>query len=474
MGKVIAGVVMTFARRFPLFAIGFLCVGGVVWGLSKASPAPQAKPQTEGATGLHGFATNASCSSRACHGGDEPKGGADVQQDEYTFSVMHDKHPRAYAVLLEPRAKKIADNLAASNPGGKRIEAHHDQRCLACHATPESAFDQKPDKAPELAVLNWQKAGVGCEACHGASSKGDNAWLAKHTSPGEWRNNKSLDKSKYGYHDLSDLSVQAKVCAGCHVGSPADPSKNLPARDCNHDIMAAGHPRLNFELNAYRHNLPPHWNIAKKKQDTEEYQAKAWAVGRAVAAKSALELLVARADHAEKTNERWPEFAEYRCYSCHADLNPGWRDVRNEAGRNKGSLPYDSWYSTLLPSWNADLKGYDKLASEMAKPWPKPSAVTDEAKQLIGKLDTWIAKLNKDEIKPADVLKALSGNVKDAPQSWEDAMQLALAITALKKDADKTALFGPLMFPAQGEGPKGIDAEANRAKFADTIKKELK
>jgi hypothetical protein len=233
--------------------------------------------------------------------------------------------------------------------------------------------------------------------------------------------------------------------------------------------MAAGHPRLNFELNAYRQNLPPHWNVSKKGHEKPEYQAKAWAVGRAVAAKSSLELLVARADHAKETKERWPEFAEYRCYSCHTDLNPGWRDVQAEEQRARGSLPYDSWYSALLPSLNKELKGgYEKLTAEMAKPIPGADAVKGEAKKLIDALDAWAKKLNKDEAKPAELYSAIKGYVKESPHSWEDAMQLALAIAALKESKEKpdlATLFEPLTFPAKGEGPKGIDAESNRVKF---------
>ena len=51
--------------------------------------------------------------------------------------------------------------------------------------------------------------------------------------------------------------VQAQVCVGCHVGAPA--KDGVPARDLNHDLMAAGHPRLIFELSSYQANMPPHW-----------------------------------------------------------------------------------------------------------------------------------------------------------------------------------------------------------------------
>jgi hypothetical protein len=462
---------MKVAKWFPFLAVSALLVGGIVWAVVDTAPVRTPQPQAAEPQALHGFATNASCSSRGCHGRDEPLTGPDVhvQQNEYTFSVMHDKHTRAYAVLREHRANEIAKNLAPTNKDGAIIPAHEDARCLACHATPQSAWEFKPG-TKDLNVLNWQTAGVACEACHGPASVKGTSWLAEHTST-EWGKKPAAEKYQLNYWDLSDLTVQAKVCAGCHVGASADEKNRVPARDCNHDILAAGHPRLNFELNVFRQNLPPHWDVVKKGHDKQEYQARAWAVGRAVAARSSLELLQARADHAEKTKERWPEFAEYRCYSCHTDLNPGWRDVQGESLRARGSFPHDSWYSTLLPSWNPELKGYDRLTSEMAKPWPNPQTVKTEAGQLIKVLDAWAAKLNRDGVKPAEVLSALKENVKESPHSWEDAMQLALAIVALEK-ADAASLFEPLTFPAKiGEGPRGIDVPASRVELKKVLQK---
>jgi hypothetical protein len=459
---------MTVHKRTPLFAAGFLlCAGGVLWGLSKASPVERPAPAESAASGpaAHGFAGSASCSSRGCHGGDAPVKDADVQRNEYTFMVMHDKHADAYAVLLSDRAKKMAENLAPTNPDGKAIPAHQDRRCLACHATPQSAWDPK---AGDVATLNWQKAGVSCEACHGPASRGEEAWLTKHTSPAEWKKIQPGTGAKSHFTNLDDLRVQAGVCAGCHVGAPADEKNKIPARDCNHDIMAAGHPRLTFEFNSYRQNLPPHWNVARKKDD----EAKVWFTGRVASAKASLELLIARAEGAKKDEGktvRWPEFAEYRCYSCHTDLNPGWRTVEaNEFKRPRGTLPYDTWYSTLLTGSSDGLKtGYEKLTLEMGKPTPSTDKVIETAKLLIGELD----KLTfKDD--------PLDGAKKEVPRTWEDATQLVLAAAALKKDADKAALktlLDALAFPKEGEGPRGYDGPAaERTEVKAALEKLLK
>jgi hypothetical protein len=86
--------------------------------------------------------------------------------------------------------------------------------------------------------------GVGCESCHGASGR----WLGPHTTLG-WRDRPWPEKAALGMRNTKDLASRARLCAGCHVGDGG--SDDLPARDVNHDLIAAGHPRLNFELSAY-------------------------------------------------------------------------------------------------------------------------------------------------------------------------------------------------------------------------------
>src|SRR5262249_35148168 len=141
-----------------------------------------------------------------------------------------------------------------------------DRRCLACHVTPQSAYDA--DKFDERGVAKvvdeeW-RFGVGCEACHGRAT----LWREKHYQD-KWKKNKVAvaEKEKLGFNDLSDRRKRALVCAGCHVGSPADDAKKLPLRDMNHDHVAAGHPRLTFEFVSFLANLPPHWHEKNRGQD---------------------------------------------------------------------------------------------------------------------------------------------------------------------------------------------------------------
>src|SRR5262249_49209288 len=100
--------------------------------------------------------------------------------------------------------------------------------------------------APPPGAVALRGEGVGGEACHGPAS-GPHPWLAVHTAPDKWRKKYAKTPNdpewkKYGFTDLADLRVQAETCAGCHVGAPPDEKRGIPARDVNHDLMAAGHP----------------------------------------------------------------------------------------------------------------------------------------------------------------------------------------------------------------------------------------
>ena len=248
-----------------LFFIGG--AAGLVMALSR--PALRSAPLTQPAgrdnpqAAAPSFAGTLSCSARACHGRDEPIKDAVAQQNEYTSCLMYDKHMQAYRVLFDPRALRMAENLAPTNKDGRPIPPHRDERCLACHVTPALAFQPDPTKDADPHLLTLRDSGVSCEACHGPALKQDKPWLTQHTVPGEWREKYKGDPSKkeeYGFTNLSDLGNQARVCAGCHVGAPPGESHGLahPARDLNHDLMAAGHPRLTFEFTAHRANMPPH------------------------------------------------------------------------------------------------------------------------------------------------------------------------------------------------------------------------
>src|SRR5882724_6435128 len=92
---------MSVLKRATLAAGLAACVGGVLMAMSRANaPADRQPPPPVSAAHATGYAGSASCSARACHGGDEPIKDAQAvaQQNEYTQTVMYDKHARAYGV----------------------------------------------------------------------------------------------------------------------------------------------------------------------------------------------------------------------------------------------------------------------------------------------------------------------------------------------------------------------------------------
>src|SRR5262245_6728507 len=155
---------------------------GLAWTLRGAAPVARPPYNAPGDGGpTKGFAGTASCSARACHGGTEPLRDELAQRNEYTHTILYDKHAQAFQMLRSKRAQRIADNLAATNPDGKKIDADKDTRCLACHTIPQLAVK---DASKEMVAL--RSDGVGCEACHGAA-KGPRPWLEVHTVPDRWR-----------------------------------------------------------------------------------------------------------------------------------------------------------------------------------------------------------------------------------------------------------------------------------------------
>jgi hypothetical protein len=422
---------------------------------SRESPKPTPPRETGPAQALAGVG---SCAGRGCHGSLAPNRAPDsVEQSEYSTWIVHDRHARAYEALLSERGQRIAKNL---EPFGYK-PAEQEPRCLACHATPQTALGQDEHS------VKLRSDGVGCEACHGPAN-GAKPWLEAHVMGG-WRK-KTDEERKAIYHehgmtDLSDPLVQAKTCVGCHVGAPA--GDGLPARDLNHDLMAAGHPRLLFELSAYQQNLPPHWRADKYKMSDPHREARLWAAGQVETARAALDLLADRARGDEKS---WPEFAEYDCFACHTNLRPGnvsWRLGRKDLDRRRGALPYSVWHSTALPILDSSTaSAFKDLGTAMAQASPDRAKVKQLAEDAKKKVDGLAKQVQGkfDEATLKKMTQALT-ELKPAPTdlTWDEMEQRALAAAALHQalhmgddgvQAKLNALFKALAFPPGFDSPR--------------------
>src|SRR5262249_37850457 len=155
------------------------------------------------------------------------------------YSLLTDTPRRPVAVT----AKQIMAKLGSATP------ATEDARCLACHTNPSLA---EPGATADPHVLGLRREGVSLRACQGDPGGGIRAHTARTGDPGPF-----YDKT--GMTKLYDIGERAMNCVGCHVGAPADKARGYAVRDMNHDMIAAGHPRLNFDFGEYLRRLPAHW-----------------------------------------------------------------------------------------------------------------------------------------------------------------------------------------------------------------------
>lgn len=280
-----------------------------------------------------------SCSASHCHGGSRAV--ADPGFAAWLVWEQHDPHSRSFDSLKLP---KSADIIRRLGRGWKA--ADEEQRCLSCH-DPVRISNASPG-------LEEYREGVSCEACHGAAEK----WLRPHARR-DWRSLSIGAKKILGFANTKEFFERGLICAGCHIGSLN--------RDVNHEMYAAGHPLLRFELSATLANYVKHWDLTKdharsrgidalqqERPSTSVLDAHLWRVGEYVSAVAALQLTRARLANSEAT---WPEFSEYSCFSCHHDLKAqSWRKLTSEAHQAAGDTP--GWLRDppgALP-WNPKLR----------------------------------------------------------------------------------------------------------------------
>ncbi len=182
-------------------------------------------------------------------------------------------------MLFEKRAKRMVQ-LLDRLPEIESAQPQKDIRCVACHSVPRD-----PASVPGGILAD----GVGCEMCHGPAKH----WLGRHTE-NVWLASYHAGRFEPlpDMNDTRSLLTRARICAGCHVGSPGDATR--ATRDVDHDLIAAGHPRLNFSMHAFLGVMPKHWTDAPGRPGVRadrETHAECWAIGQVVAAEYALNLL---------------------------------------------------------------------------------------------------------------------------------------------------------------------------------------
>lgn len=235
------------------------------------------------------------CASSLCHGSIASWNGSPVNQNEYVVWSRLDKHARAYNLLLNEKSRRIAANLALPEP------AHQSRVCLDCHAhVPANA-------APAHKVSD----GIGCEGCHGPAER----WIASHTEP-EASHRANLAN---GLYPSDQPLARARLCLSCHFGT-AD-------KYVSHRIMAAGHPRMSFEMETFTNLQPAHFKIdadyIARKGNVDGVRI--WAIGQAVAVGTQIDILL---DPRRGRDGAFPELTLFDCHACHHPMaDTRWKPV---------------------------------------------------------------------------------------------------------------------------------------------------
>lgn len=270
----------------------------------------------------------ASCAGSTCHSR-QVDSGVNIRQNElitWQDPGVSGAHSRAWSVLRTARSQAIARKLGIGDPASAR-------ECVECHS----------DAVAPTAGKHQLSDGVGCESCHGGSS----GWLDSHRTVAGGRRDLPAGTSQAvvahqanlerGLKRLEDPKVRADVCLDCHYGSAR------PNQFVTHDIMAAGHPRVSFELDLFS-SLQKHWDVDRDYVARKVYAdgAKTWAVGQAMAVKRAAGLYAS----GNRNMGAFPELYFFDCHACHREISddpkarPKW-EANPGRFRTSGQPPFN-------------------------------------------------------------------------------------------------------------------------------------
>ena len=408
--------------RFLLRALSAFCLAALpLTAVAQDEPAAVDDAVRDVRPGI--YVGVSSCANGFCHGATSPQDETAVLQNEYP-TWMLGPHRRARDLLFDDASQAIAAALDPATP------AHEMDVCIACHS-----FEPPAAEVDGLYIED----GISCEACHGPAG----GFRDRHFEAG-WSYQESLG---VGLIDLRNLSTRASVCLACHQGSER--------ATVDHRLIAAGHPRLLFELDNMTNTLPRHWRLDSERRDRPAtHGARAWAVGQASAFAARLREL----ERAAAGSGPWPEFSAYGCESCHHTLTDAtWR--RQPGYRNRGGLP-----RVALPHWTVirpllavhapgELEG---LASEVALLEEKLAKMGDRAAlaalagPLAARIESLTGDLSRLRFNASETRTLMLRLVEDRETYLADlssAEQLAFALQTLLArlvELDRRQATGPL------------------------------
>ena len=262
--------------------------------------------------------------------------------------------------------------------------------------------------------------GIACEACHGPAER----WIKSHveakaTHAGNVAN---------GMYSTNDDVARARLCLSCHLGNEQ--------KFVTHKIMAAGHPRMSFELDTFTQIGPAHFRIDddwRRRKGTWD-GVRAWAIGQAVAAQDLIGLLLSPRGR----DGLFPELVLFDCHSCHHPM----ADKRNTSARwgMPGIVRLNDASLLMLRqiARRVDGAGADAFAQQVARLHRAVAGGDDTAAQARGVQDmisALIPKISAHSFTPDDVRGILVGLIDDGLGGqygdYQGAEQAAMALQSV-------------------------------------------
>ena len=402
--------------------LGLVSAGAIAWLLGSVAASRESAPATRPAPpppARFMLTGTSSCASSSCHNQDV----SGIKGREYAACLQDVAHRKAYAVLSDERSQRIVRNLYPELKNAPVVSPERDALCIKCHVHP--AIQQAPILEVDGIRRFRLEDGVSCEACHGAA--GD--WIGRHFRP-EWKTLTPAEKSdEYGFAEVRSIGGRARTCVQCHVGTPD--------AEVNHDLIAAGHPRLAFEMSGYHAMMGKHWDEGLDRNPAMggrvDFEKQAWIEGQLITLDAALVLLKHRL-----VNKR-VELAEYDCYACHHDLSVGIgnKQDRTFGARKPGELPWNTWNTCRL----------DSVAQMLGTPNNTPVAAVAKAMEKLGPVDPALVDgsindvrgwLQTAEARPGSEFSAHDELKKVQPKapfgSWDEAAQYHNVVRAIEQN----------------------------------------
>lgn len=424
-----------------------------------------------------------SCAATACHGGsgEQRRSGGELElwrnSDPHASAGSLIETPAFAEILLR---LNVITALGDDTRPGKRVALITErseakvQECMNCHNPRNVPTSWTPlEDSPDTVSIDNLSDGfaISCETCHGAAKD----WIGKHYR-------RDFAREEHGFHDLKNLVVRGRTCAQCHIGDEQ--------RDMNHDMIAAGHPPLRFELASYQRALPKHWNDSRQRANTRDYELKLWLAGQIANFDTGLSLLESRLARSQskeviddpsgrhpRPSAPWPEFAESNCSSCHQRLRAAteWDPARPRPYGQQPTLMWSTWNLGAMESILLGERATAPLREESgnlrtvlstSSP-PSPSSVRDfhmHCRQQIN-ADLWRSlRPQASLVFPASLEARLSVNYDEQLQSYAllmahaknsfDVEVKARGVAGRPPVVDDLAQIRSLLQPRNSTGPE--------------------